>query len=150
MQPLQEREEWLNNYIQKGDMPYMAVEFGLPMACPTFQRGRNGYGNATMSEPLVTEFSAIYLGPEAYKLEADDYRASIATKFDHKHSWSSYHNSPLTDQAPAFQQLEALFIRNTWRSWRATGITGGMIPWGLQNQVFKPAKGAPKYSQWFF
>ena len=138
--PLQEREEWLSNYAQKGDMPYMAVEFGLPLAQPTMQRGRGGYGNSTMSEPLATEFCAIYLGPDSYRLEPADYRGEIVSKFDGKHSWASFHNDTVLTQEPAIQQLTTLFIRNTWRAWRTSGITGGMIPWDLASQVFKRTK----------
>ena len=138
--PLQEREEWLSNYAQKGDMPYMAVEFGLPLAEATFQRGRNGYGNTTGTEPEVTEYSSIYLGPEAYRLEPDEYRDGIVSKFDGKRFWVSFHNSPLINQQPALQQVVALFIRNTWRAWRTAGLTGGMVPWGLVTQVFAPDK----------
>ena len=135
--PLQEREEWLSNYAEKGDMPYMAVEFGLPLANPTLQRGRAGYGNSSGTEPLATEFCAIYLGPDAYRLEPDDYRSAVLTKFVPPRFWSSFHGATVLQQEPAFQQLEALFIRNTWRAWRAAGDTGGMIPWDMLGEVFK-------------
>ena len=142
--PLQEREEWLSNFVEKGDMPYMAVEFGLPLSTPTFQRGRNGYGQAIQTEPLATEFCAIYLGPEAYRLETDAYRKVIVSKYLLKTPksvaiWSSFHNNDIVDQLPAFQALETTFIRNTWRSWRAAGITGGMIPWNMVHQVYEKA-----------
>ena len=137
--PLQEREEWLSNYAEKGDMPFMAVEFGLPLANPTMQQGRNGYGNASGTQPLETEFCAIYLGPDAYRMEPADYRSAILTKFDGRF-WTSFHGSTVLSQEPAFQQLEALFIRNTWRSWRAAGDTGGMIPWDMLGSVFKRTK----------
>ncbi len=141
--PLQEREEWLSNYAEKADMPYMAVEFGLPVGAPSMQRGRNGFGNATKTEPLLTEFCAIYLGPNSYRLEAADYRSAIVAKYgvDGKKEWSTFHNAPVMSQAPAFLQLETLFIRNTWRAWRTAGITGGMVPWDFTTQVFKRGKG---------
>jgi beta-galactosidase len=137
--PLQEREEWLSNYAEKADMPYMAVEFGLPLGAPSMQRGRNSFGNASKTEPLLTEFCAIYLGPNAYRLEAAEYRAAIVSKYgvEGKKEWSSFHNAPVMNQAPAFRELESLFIRNTWRAWRGAGITGGMVPWDVTSQVFK-------------
>jgi beta-galactosidase len=139
MIPLQEREEWLSSYAEKGDMPYMAVEFGLPLANPSVQRGRNGYGNASGSEPELTEYSAIYLGPDAYRLEPADYRNEVGSKFDGRF-WTSFHNDIPMSQAATFQQVEALFIRNTWRSWRTAGVTGGMVPWSMLSQVFKQDK----------
>jgi hypothetical protein len=42
---LQEREEWLSNYVQKGDMPLMYVEFGTPVNI-SIMRGRSGFVNA--------------------------------------------------------------------------------------------------------
>ena len=139
--PLQEREEWLSNYAEKADMPYMAVEFGLPLVSPTIQRGRNGFGNATKTEPLLTEFCAIYLGPDAYRLETAEYRSALAGKFiDNRwHEWDNF-RGPYVDQAPAFQPIGTLFIRNTWRAWRAAGITGGMVPWNHTKQVFQQVR----------
>ncbi|MBW4679627.1 MAG: beta-galactosidase [Microcoleus vaginatus WJT46-NPBG5] len=128
MIPLQEREEWLSQWTQQGDMPYMAVEFGTPLHT-TMMRGRKGFGNAILSEPLMTEFSAIYLGKEAYELETPAYRAKIRELFVGDGEYKSWHFNPQLDFAPAFQKLQQLFITNTWRSWRTFGITGGMIPW---------------------
>ena len=68
--PLQEREEWMSYWAQQGNLPYIAVEFGTPLTC-SFMRGHmnGGFwgvepGGAMVSEPQVTEFSAIYLGAE--------------------------------------------------------------------------------------
>ncbi|MBE9126900.1 MULTISPECIES: glycoside hydrolase family 2 protein [unclassified Coleofasciculus] len=128
MIPLQEREEWLSEWTQDGDMPYMVVEFGTPLHA-TMMRSRNGFGNAITSEPLMTEFSAIYLGKEAYELETPAYRSKIRELFVKDQEYQSWHNQPELDFAPAFQKLQQLFSTNTWRSWRTFGMTGGMIPW---------------------
>ena len=78
----------------------------------------------------MTEFCAIYLGPEAYALETDRYRRLIMSNFRGGQSYTGKpHQEPLMVNAPAFQKLEALFNRNTWRSWRTWGITGGMNAW---------------------
>jgi beta-galactosidase len=126
--PLQDREEWLSEWAIKGEMPYMAVEFGTPLDC-SFFRGRNGFGGVMVSEPLLTEFSAIYLGNDAYRVETPEYRREIAAKFQKDQTYSSWHNNPVTNKAPNLHAIEDLFIRNTWRSWRTWGITGGMVPW---------------------
>jgi len=125
---LQEREEWLSHWKQYGDMPYMAVEFGTPLHA-TMMRGRNGFRKAVRSEPLMTEFSAIYFGKEAYELESPAYRNQIRELFVKDREYQSWHNNSELDFAPAFQKLQQLFSTNTWRSWRTFGITGGMIPW---------------------
>jgi len=126
--PLQEREEWLSHWTQYGDMPYMVVEFGTPLHT-TMMRSRNGFRGAITSEPLMTEFSAIYLGKEAYKLETPAYRRKIRELFVQEQEYQSWHNNQELNFAPAFQKLQKLFSTNIWRSWRTFGMTGGMIPW---------------------
>jgi beta-galactosidase len=126
--PLQEREEWLSSYVQKGDMPLMYVEFGTPVSL-TLARARNGFTNAIVSEMFLSEYVASYLGDEAYKLEPADYRRRSAELFQKDQLYGSTHGLRERDYAPAWLQLQDLFIRNTWRSWRTMGITGGMVPW---------------------
>ncbi|MBP0014844.1 MAG: beta-galactosidase [Roseofilum sp. SBFL] len=126
--PLQEREQWLSSWVEKGDMPYMVVELGTPLHT-TMMRGRDGFKHAVRSEPLMTEFSAIYLGKEAYKLESSEYRSQIPALFLKDQEYENWHFNHEFDFAPAFQKLQHLFTTNTWRSWRTFGITGGMIPW---------------------
>jgi beta-galactosidase len=128
MIPLQEREQWLSSWVEEGDMPYMVVELGTPLHT-TMMRGRNGFKNAVRSEPLMTEFSAIYLGKEAYELESSEYRFKISALFLKDQEYENWHFNHELDFAPAFQKLQNLFTTNTWRSWRTFGITGGMIPW---------------------
>lgn len=128
MIPLQEREEWLSEWTQHGDMPYIVVEFGTPLHA-TMMRSRNGFGQAITSEPLMTEFSAIYLGKQAYELETPEYRTKIRESFVKEQEYQGWHGKRELDFAPAFQKLQQLFSTNTWRSWRTFGITGGMLPW---------------------
>jgi beta-galactosidase len=54
-------------------IPYIGIEFMTPFTA-TMHRGRNGYGPAIGSEPLMTEFAAAYLGTEAYRAETPEYR----------------------------------------------------------------------------
>lgn len=126
--PLQEREEWLSNYAKNGDMPLWYVEFGTPVNI-SIMRGRSGFINAYKSENWLTEFTSIYLGNQAYKQEPEAYRRRNAEMFekDQTYQWSQFMAE--RDYSPSWMQLQDLFIRNTWRSWRAWGITGGMIPW---------------------
>ncbi|HLO47627.1 MAG TPA: glycoside hydrolase family 2 TIM barrel-domain containing protein, partial [Kamptonema sp.] len=126
--PLQEREEWLSDWSKNGDMPYMAVEFGTPLHA-TMMRARNGFGKAIASEPLMTEFSAIYFGKLVYELETPEYRGKIREKFIKAQDYKNWNLDKDLDFAPAFQKLQYLFSTNTWRSWRTFGMSGGMIPW---------------------
>lgn len=136
--PLQEREEWLSEWANpktKNTQPYCAIEFGTPLDC-SFFRNRDGFGNAYSSESNMTEYSAIYLGPAAYEMETEKYREEMYTK-DYKGTdpatgaarWPLRQNPESLVTAPAFQEIQKLFQRNTGRSWRTWGLSGGMVPW---------------------
>lgn len=134
--PLQEREQWLSSYVEHGEMPFMAAEFGVPLYA-SLMRGRGGYAHQGHSEPFLSEWCARYLGAEAYRLEPAHYRQLIAERYDgsdpqrpYQPGWFQFDDG---DQAiihsPAFQKVLDLFIGNTWQSWRTAGIAGGMVPW---------------------
>lgn len=136
MIPLQEREEMLSEYMKHGDVPYMGIEFGTPLNT-TMNRGRAGFRASHVSEPFATEYAAIYLGPAAYESEPRAYRRNVRFGFtgkDWEGDWTQV--QWLQSSGAPFQELQALFIRNTWRSWRASGVTGGMVPWNELNQIF--------------
>lgn len=126
--PLQEREEWLSHYAQHGDMPLMYVEFGTPVSL-SLMRARNGFQSAPVSEMFLSEYTASYLGDSAYQLEPAAYRKRSAELFEKNQTYSWHLGLKERDYAPAWLQMQNLFIRNTWRSWRTMGITGGMIAW---------------------
>ncbi len=128
LNPLQEREEWLSRWAADGDMPVMMVEFGTPLFT-SFHRGRRGYAQAAASEPLYTEFCAIYQGAAAYRLESPSYRETLASTFVSNMLWSTWHSVDVPSIHEGFNQLQALYQQNTWRAWRTWGITGGMLPW---------------------
>jgi beta-galactosidase len=44
-------------------------------------------------------------------------------------AYREWDQDPVVDFSPAYQALQTLFNRNTYRSWRTWGISGGMIPW---------------------
>ncbi|MCU0772739.1 MAG: beta-galactosidase [Verrucomicrobia bacterium] len=128
--PLQEREEWPSHWVEHGRLPFIPIEFGTPLHC-SFMRGRDGFGNNVLSEPLMTEFCAMYLGNEAYRLETPDYRREIAARFEGGQKYRTWQGNPKLEGVPAFQEFQSLFIRNTWRSWRTWGVTGGLLPWAM-------------------
>ena len=126
--PLQEREEWLSEYIAKADMPLWYVEFGTPLYSD-IMRGRNNYGNTTVTEPLLTEYCAIYQGADAYRRELPEYRKEIVSQFVKDQTYRGWHANRTIATAPVWQELQRLFITHVWRTWRISGLTFGMIPW---------------------
>ncbi|HYW43195.1 MAG TPA: glycoside hydrolase family 2 TIM barrel-domain containing protein [Bryobacteraceae bacterium] len=126
--PLQEREEWLSYWAAYGDAPFYVVEFGAPLQ-PTYHRGRNGFHSSINTEPLDAEFCAIYFGNQAYAEETPQYRSLIRSTFQGGQTYASWQNYPAEVYAANFQGVQELFMRNTWRSWRTMGNTGGMFPW---------------------
>ncbi len=126
--PLQEREEWLSTYVQKGDMPLMYVEFGTPVSLD-YMRGRKGFSLTVQSEPLLSEFLASELGSAAYRDETPAYRKVIREYFIKDQTYRWMHGAKDFVRMPSFIAVQERFITNTWRSWRTMGATGGMIPW---------------------
>ena len=130
--PLQEREEWLSAWAKDGDMPIIMVEFGTPLYS-TFHRNKMGYNNAERSEPLYTEYAAIYFGAGAYEMETPEYRALVASKYEKGRAWTSWHGTAANEilqVQPAFVAINELFNINTWRTWRSFGVNG-LVPWGF-------------------
>lgn len=140
--PLQEREEWMSDYAKEGDVPYTAIEFGTPLNC-SWMRGRAGYGPTISSEPWATEFAAIYGGPEVYASEPRDYRRALRFSMTGPNTWGGSNWERLLNSPKPVQDMHSLFTRNTWRSWRTAGVTGGMVPWNALNQFWIP-KGSPE------
>ncbi len=147
MLPLQEREEWLSAWAENSEAgPLMMVEFGTPWVA-TFHRGRENGSQARTTEPLLTEYAAIYLGPQAYRNETQQYRGLIKTRFAGEQSYEMWCTTGNPDYryVPNHQALQALFIRHTWRSWRTWGLTGGMLPWA-EGYGWAPRPQAPRIS----
>jgi len=132
--PLQEREEWMSEYVKTGDVPYIGIEFGIPLNL-SWMRGRAGYGPSLTSEPLATEFAAIYGGPDVYANEPQFYRSALVSKMTDK-GWGGEGWERILNEPAPVQDLQSLLIRNTWRSWRTAGLTGGMVPWNMNQQIW--------------
>jgi beta-galactosidase len=136
--PLQEREDWLSAWAENGEMPVSMVEFGTPMDC-TFRRGRQGFESNITSEPLLTEFAAIYFGAEAYSSEEAKYREYLHDLFRSGMLYGSSENR-LDDYANN-HKIQQLYRLNTWRSWRTAGLPGGLRTWSWMQDALKELNG---------
>ncbi len=136
--PLQEREDWLSAWAESGEMPISMVEFGTPMDC-TFRRGRHGFESNITSEPLLTEFAAIYFGTTAYSAEEPKYRQYLHDLFRSGMLYQSSENR--LDEYANNHNIQQLFRVNTWRSWRTAGLPGGLRTWSWMQDALKEVNG---------
>ncbi len=136
--PLQEREEWLSEWARTGEMPISMVEFGTPMDC-TYRRGHHGFDSNITSEPLLTEYAAIYFGNDAYSSEEPKYREYLHSLFRSGMLYQSSENR--LDEYTNNHKIQELYRRNTWRSWRAAGLPGGLRTWSWMQDALKEVNG---------
>ncbi len=136
--PLQEREDWLSEWAKSGEMPISMVEFGTPMDC-TFRRGRHGFTSNITSEPLLTEYAAIYFGNDAYASEEPKYRQYLHDLFRSEMLYESSENR--LDEYANNHKIQQLYRTNTWRSWRTVGLPGGLRTWSWMQDALKEING---------
>jgi beta-galactosidase len=132
--PLQEREDWLSQWSQDGDMPISMVEFGTPVDC-SFRRGHQGFTSNITSEPLLTEWAAIYFGSEAYLAEEPKYRKYLHELFKGGMLYNSSENQ--LDDYENNHKIQQLYRVNTARSWRTAGLGGGLRTWSWMQDALK-------------
>ncbi len=135
--PLQEREEWLSEWAKSGEMPISMIEFGTPMDC-TFRRGRHGFESNITSEPLLTEYAAIYFGNDAYTAEEPKYRQYLHGLFRSGMLYESSENR--LDEYANDHKIQQLYRVNTWRSWRTAGLPGGLRTWSWMQDALKESQ----------
>ncbi len=138
MLPLQERADWLSEWAKNGQMPIGMCEFGTPMDC-AFRRGHNDFNNNIVSEPLLTEYAAIYFGTGAYTAEEPKYRQYLHSLFQGGMSYTSTQDK-LDDYANN-HNIQLLYRTETWRSWRTAGLPGGLRTWSNMQDGLKELNG---------
>lgn len=57
--------------------------------------------------------------------------------------WNKLVNLPEFEFAKLHSEFQGFYIKNTWRSWRTWGISGGMVPW-RDAYGWKPKNGTVK------
>lgn len=127
--PFQEQEEWLSDWAQHGEAPFLPVEYG---AFPSldFRRGRDtggwGYGpvGAIHSESETTEFLAEFYGRSAYEQEPDEQRRYNPQRFIKD---QEYRRDSTLITTPLVLDLLAREIEAEYLGWRTLGATSGMI-----------------------
>ena len=136
--PIQEREDWLSEWAKSGEMPITMTEFGTPMDC-TFRRGHHGFSSNITSEPLLTEYAAIYFGTDAYTSEEPKYQQYLHDLFRSGMLYNSSENR--LDEYANNHKIQQLYRTNTWRSWRTAGLSGGLRIWSWNQDALKEVNG---------
>ena len=112
--PLQEREEWPQEWNRHGNLPYLAVEFGQPFSYNYWKGPRF----------LLTEYMAMYFGERAYREEGVGALPPLTGKtLTGENMYTNWSNVD-TSLYPLVWEFEKLFMVNTYRSWRGWGVTG--------------------------
>ena len=111
---LQERENWPLLWARRRHKPLMPCEFSLPYYRDWYARtarrsGRAQYAPAS-TQTLSTEYGAMYLGPDVYLAEPEEYLANL-------------HTSPGNPKTSAAFWRTKLLFADTLRAWRAWGIS---------------------------
>lgn len=118
--PLQEREEWLSQWAEKGTLPWYAAEFGAPYyACWFHSR-----------IPQMTEWLAAYYGDCAYEaedvgmLEKSKEFAKCCRRMTHG-GWVD--NKDLYAFNSLGEEYSRMSVYRVNRAWRAYGQNGGLM-----------------------
>ncbi len=138
--PLQEREDWLSAVGRKRRDAHLdgRVRHAHGLHVPA---GRDGFTSNITSEPLLTEFSAIYFGKDAYACEEPKYRQYLHDLFRSGMLYDSSENR--LDEYANLHKIQRLLRTNTWRSWRTAGLAGGLRTWSWVQDELKEINGPP-------
>lgn len=135
--PVQEREDWLEEWSKNGDMPYMAVECGNAFIANYIKH----------HQVLITEYLAMQLGPKVYKAETP---AGLAIVTPGTHSrWNTCdYLGPFYDTFREVQQRDVTLLNRAWRTW---GESAGHFPWdyslGLGEPTGKQSRALSRYAK---
>lgn len=132
--PLQEREDWLEQWSEKGLWPYQAAEWGQPYL--------GSYYNVT--EFCGTEYWSIYWGERAYEEEPEEAARQLqylSLRGFHGHG----HGSREIWKFPLFWDLQKLFAWRSNRAYRSDGLGGGLLYFNIYEGWGDPQERYKKY-----
>ncbi|WP_303056468.1 glycoside hydrolase family 2 TIM barrel-domain containing protein [Victivallis vadensis] len=111
--PIQEAEDWPEIWSKEGDMPWWACEFAAVYDGSYF-KGK---------QFLLTEYAAIMLGPEAYKLETDkQLEETVRLGLNNRgHGQDMRHVAQYT---PLYYEVQKRYVEAMDRAWRTYGVLG--------------------------
>lgn len=138
--PVQEWEQWPEEWSKHGTMPIGATEHGFPYASSFFNHGVPD-GNF---EPWVTEYAAIDLGPQVFSKDSAKYLEVIRDGYNSTSGGyapkTGAHHKFASDALAANEELvqSVYACRNLpiYRAWRTYGVSTGIEPFGRSDQFY--------------
>ena len=133
--PLQEREEWPRRWAERRPFPLVACEHGMMLVPYWYRPRRFPLSYVYAGEPIFDEISAMYLGPQAYRMVTPDLFDIYRSK--------PYGNrlKRLVALHPGYHEVKALVARHSLRAWRTWGVSGiiyNAIQWDFHYPDGKP------------
>lgn len=111
--PLQEAEDWPELWAKEGDMPFWACEFAA-VYDGSYYKGKSFY---------LTEYAAIMLGPEAYRLETDkQLEDTLKTGLENRGHGQNMRQVAL--ETPLYYEVQKRYVEAMDRAWRTWGVLG--------------------------
>ncbi|EIP98312.1 beta-galactosidase/beta-glucuronidase [Opitutaceae bacterium TAV1] len=139
--PLQEWEQWPATWSQEGTRPVGATEHGFPYVSSFLNHGLPD-GN---SEPWITEYAAIDLGPEIYTNDPSGYLRKLRTEYNpvsggYAAKTGAHHKFASDMIAANDAKVQAVWAhrnRSIYRAWRTYGVPLGIEPFGRSDQFYR-------------
>ncbi len=132
----QDLREWLRVWAQNADKPLMMVEHATPYPGDLQMRDPKSWW---MNEPLQSEYAAILLGEQAYRMEEPRYVDYIQLAWNPKRrAWNSSYTYYCELFPDVLDECICITYRNMYQAWRTWGISGGMNMW--ENNMHRPRK----------
>ncbi|MDR1284399.1 MAG: hypothetical protein LBK99_26840 [Opitutaceae bacterium] len=139
--PLQEWEQWPATWSREGTMPVGATEHGFPYVSSFLNHGLPD-GN---SEPWITEYAAIDLGPEIYANDPSGYLLKLRSEYNpvsggYAAKTGAHHkfaSDMIAANAAKVQAVWAYRNRPVYRAWRTWGVPLGIEPFGRSDQFYR-------------
>lgn len=152
--PIQELEDYLSLWSEKGVKPFIPVELALPVYGLDLNRARQGnYETTRHSEMLEAEYLAPILGSSAFTMQTDDYldilsKGATAEKLAGADKYNVYQSYTWGYNLKLHEPVEsgiAMLRPRFFQSWRTYGVNGfspnNSLAMEITGRTFEPWQG---------
>jgi|GEM_PF-3312189 len=115
--PIQEVEDWMVEWSEKGDRPFLTFEGLLGTFAVDYEKPAWGFGSV-----YVTEYAARLIGDGAYAAENDDYRTYSTYRYSRASANDGGFWTLDINHHPVIDSLRGTALMRGGRAWRYLGI----------------------------